>query len=131
MGFDLMTDMTLLCGDGDDTEISRVGHPAGGSAKNRPINAMIVTAKTPSEIILIISPSLNPFTTPLPWTNSCKNTQTNETLYLKEEEIANSMRFFCSTTLSERHYRIVPVQPVHSKFPHSYQNQMVVHRILD
>ena len=84
MGFDLMTDMTLLCGDGDDTEISRVGHPAGGSAKNRPINAMIVTAKTLNEIILIISPSLNPFITPLPWTNSCKNTQTNETFYLKE-----------------------------------------------
>ena len=64
-------------------ETSRVGHPAGGSAKNRPINAIIVTAKTLNDITLIISPSLNPCMTPLPWTNSCKNTQTKETYRIK------------------------------------------------
>lgn len=69
MGFDLMGDMTLL-GGGDDIEISRFGHPAGGSAKNRPINAMIDTAKTLNEMILIISPSFNPCITPFPCTNS-------------------------------------------------------------
>ena len=65
IGFDLIADMTLLCG-GAETDISRDGHPAGGSAKNRPINAMIVTANTLNDITLMISPSLNPCMTLLP-----------------------------------------------------------------
>ena len=74
-------------------ETSRVGHPAGGSAKNRPINAMIVTAKTLNDITLIISPSLNPCMTPLPWTNSCKNTQTKETYRIKGEYTTKRLDF--------------------------------------